>query len=306
MTKKTTGTTKKTTGTTGTTKKPIIAFQGEKGAFSHIACQNFAPQAQAVARPTFEDVFDMVADGKAHLAMIPIENSLAGRVAAIHHLLPKSQLSIIAEHFEHIHFSLLALPSAKIEDLKIVYSHIMALGQCRKIIRALNLTPIATGDTAGAALEIAQNQDIRQAALAPQRAAEIYHLKILRENVEDSQHNITRFIILRREPLEIVADEIDDKKWITSFIFRVRNVPSALYKALGGFASNGVNMLRLESGQIEPPFHVTQFYADIEGHPQSAAQAEALEELRFFSTHVQMLGTYLASPLRQSLEKGKS
>ena len=291
-------TTGKTTGNAGNAAN-TIAFQGELGANSHLACLNYAQAMTPLPCPTFEDVFDAVAKNKAALAMIPIENTLAGRVAAIQHLLPQSGLFIIAEHFEHIRFCLLGLPEAKTEDLRFVYSHIMALGQCRDIIRRLQLKPIATSDTAGAAKEIAENKDKTQAALAPLGAAKIYGLKLLQENVEDDEHNITRFIVLRKKPLDIKREDIAQEKWITSFIFRVRNVPAALYKALGGFASHNVNMLRLESGQIEPPFSVTQFYADIEGHPQQENVIGAMEELEFFSEKVQMLGTYRASSFRQ-------
>jgi len=174
----------------------------------------------------------------------------------------------------------------------------MALGQCRNIIRELNLKPIATSDTAGAAREIVEKQDLQHAAPAPAGAAKLYGLDILREQVEDTRHNITRFLVLRAYPLDITAEQIHQQNWITSFFFRVRNVPAALYKALGGFASNGVNMLRLESGQIEPPFSVAQFYADIEGHPQHANVVRAMEELRFFSDDLQILGTYRASAFR--------
>lgn len=282
------------------TNKNTIAFQGELGANSHLACLNYAKDDVVVPCATFEDVFDKVQKDEAHLAMIPIENTLAGRVAAIQHLLPESGLSIIAEHFEHIRFSLLGLPDSDIKNLKVVYSHIMALGQCRAIIRRLHLTPVATSDTAGAAKEIAAKKEPTQAALAPVGAAKIYGLKVLEENVEDDDHNITRFVVLRKAPLEIAPEEITNKKWITSFIFRVRNVPAALYKALGGFASNNVNMIRLESGQIEPPFSVTQFYADIEGHPSQDNVVGAMEELKFFSQKVQILGTYPASAFRQA------
>lgn len=279
----------------------IIAFQGELGSNSHLACLNYNKNMELLPCPVFEDVFENVQTGKASLAMMPIENTLAGRVAAIHHLLPQSNLHIIDEHFEHIRFSLLALPNTEIDKLKSVHSHIMGLGQCRNIIRKYNLSPIATSDTAGAAKEIAKNKDNTQAALAPVVAAKIYGLKVLAENVEDDEHNITRFIVLRKTPLKISAKEIPQRKWITSFIFRVRNLPAALYKALGGFASNSVNMIRLESGPIEPPFSVSRFYADIEGHPNHPNVISAMEELTFFSDSVQMIGTYPASDFRNHL-----
>ena len=282
---------------TGT--KKTIAFQGELGANSHLACLSYGQKMEALPCATFEDVFERVQRNEAELAMIPIENTLAGRVAAIQHLLPESGLSIIDEHFEHIRFCLLGLPEAELKDLRYVYSHIMALGQCRDIIHKLNLIPIATSDTAGAAKEVAENKNKNQAALAPLGAAKIYGLKLFQENVEDDEHNITRFIVLRKKPLEIKKADIEKNNWITSFIFRVRNVPAALYKALGGFASHNVNMIRLESGQIEPPFSVTQFYADIEGHPAQANVIGAMEELTFFSDKVHMLGTYPSSAFRR-------
>ena len=282
-----------------TAQGEMIAFQGELGANSHRACLEYAPEMSAQPYPTFEDVFEAVAQKKARAAMIPIENSLAGRVSAIHHLLPRSGLHIVGEHFEQISYALLGLPDAQLSDLKSVYSHIMALGQCRRIIRELGLTPVATGDTAGAAREISEEQDRTQAAIAPQRAAEIYGLKVLRDNIEDHEHNITRFLILAREAENISLD----RRMITSFIFRVRNVPAALYKALGGFASNGVNMIRLESGQIEYPFHVTQFYADIEGHLAQDNVIGAMDELKFFSETVHILGTYPESPFRTKIRE---
>ncbi len=279
--------------------KNMIAFQGELGANSHRASINYAPDMQPQPYPTFEDVFEAVAQDKAQMAMIPIENSLAGRVAAIHHLLPQSGLHIVGEHFEQISYALLGLPDAQKADLKFVYSHIMALGQCRKIIREMGLTPIATGDTAGAAREISETQNRAQAAIAPESAAKIYGLKVLRDHIEDQVHNITRFLVLARQPIETSLQD----RVITSFIFRVRNVPAALYKALGGFASNSVNMIRLESGQIEYPFHVTQFYADIEGHPQQPNIIEAMNELKFFSETITILGTYRESPFRAQMRK---
>ncbi len=286
-----------------TNKKEVMAFQGERGANSHRACRAYAPAMRAAAYPTFEDVFEAVAQKKAQAAMIPIENSLAGRVSAIHHLLPRSGLHIVGEHFEKISYALLCLPDAQSGELKSVYSHIMALGQCRGIIREMGLVPVATGDTAGAAREVAEAQDRTQAAIAPQDAAEIYSLKVLRDHIEDHEHNITRFLVLEREAQEISTDVSTDDRMITSFIFRVRNVPAALYKALGGFASHGVNMIRLESGQIEYPFHVTQFYADIEGHLGQSNIIGAMDELKFFSETVDILGTYRESPFRAKIRK---
>ena len=227
--------------------------------------------------------------------MIPIENSIAGRVADIHHLLPRSGLSIIGEHFLPIHFSLVALPGAMVQDLKYVRSHIHALGQCRNIVRRLGLKTIVCGDTAGAAREIAELGDKTHSALAPPIAAKIHKLAVLAENVEDEHHNTTRFVILAKDG---EWPDAEDGACITSFIFRVRNVPAALYKAMGGFATNGVNMHKLESYQLEGSFTATQFYAEIDGHPQEPHVGRALEELSFFSSEFRILGVYRSAPFR--------
>ncbi|NWG54109.1 MAG: prephenate dehydratase [Hydrogenophilaceae bacterium] len=274
--------------------KPRISYQGEPGANSHIACAEARPDHEPLPCPTFEDAFAAVSEGRAALAMIPIENSIAGRVADIHHLLPHSGLAIVGEHFLPIHFQLMGLKGATIEGLRSVQSHIHALGQCRAITRRLKLKAIVTGDTAGAAREIAEIGDPARGAFAPRMAAEIYGLDILAEDVEDEHNNTTRFIILAREeerpPASVPA--------VTSFIFRVRNVPAALYKAMGGFATNGVNMTKLESYQLDGSFTATQFYAEVEGHPEDRAVANALEELGFFSTEFRILGVYPAAPFR--------
>ena len=223
-------------------KKPVpkkIVFQGEPGANSHLACQQVYPTYQVVPCATFEDCFAAVEKGKADLAMIPIENSLAGRVADIHHLLPTSGLHIVGEHFLPIHFQLMALPGTRIADIKSVHSHIHALGQCRKVIRAHRWAAMVTGDTAGAARDVAEWRDPTRAALAPRIAAELYGLEILEEDVEDAAHNTTRFIILSKKEKRAKAES---GPVITTFVFRVRNVPAALYKALGGFATSGVNL----------------------------------------------------------------
>ena len=278
--------------------KPRIAFQGEPGANSHIACLEARPGYEPLACPTFEDVFNAVERGDAELAMIPVENTLAGRVADIHHLLPESTLHIVGEHFLPIHHQLMAPKGATLEGLKTVYSHVHALGQCRRLIRELGVKAQVAADTAGAAREVAERGDVTAAAIAPRLAAEIHGLEILREDVEDAAHNTTRFLIMAKEPVHVSPDE---GPVITSFIFKVRNVPAALYKALGGFATNGVNMTRLESYQIGGRFHATQFYADIEGHPEERRVRLAMEELDFFSTSVRILGTYPASPMRREL-----
>jgi len=275
-----------------------IVFQGEPGANSHLACQEAYPGYEAVPSATFEDCFAAVEKGKAELAMIPIENSVAGRVADIHHLLPTSGLHIIGEHFLPIHFQLMAMKGARLKGIKSVHSHIHALGQCRKIIRAHGWTATVEGDTAGAAREVAELGDLTRAALAPRLAAELYGLAIIQENVEDETHNTTRFIILSKRDVRAPAG---NGPVITTFVFRVRNVPAALYKALGGFATNGVNMTKLESYQLEGKFFATQFYADVDGHPKDRPLALALEELAFFSAEFRILGVYPASAFRAGL-----
>ncbi len=276
--------------------KPRIAFQGEAGANSHLACSQAFPGYTPVGYATFEDALTAVKSGEAQLAMIPIENSVAGRVADIHHLLPDAGLYIVAEHFLPIRFQLMAPKGAKIGDIKDVYSHVHALGQCRKILRKHGLTAHVAGDTAGAARQVAEWGDVTRAALAPKLAAELYGLNILAENVDDEAHNTTRFVVLSREPDDA---EPGDGPVITTFIFRVRNVPAALYKALGGFATNNVNMTKLESYQTEGTFNATMFFADIDGHPVERPVQLALEELSFFSTEIKLLGTYPSSPYRK-------
>ena len=272
-----------------------IAYQGEPGANSHIACDEMFPGCVPLPCATFEDAFAAIGDGSADLGMIPIENSIAGRVADIHHLMPQAGLHIVGEHFLPIHFHLLAVPGAKIEGLKSVHSHIHALGQCRKIIRKLGLVPHVAGDTAGSAREVRDWADVSRASLATELAGNIYGLKVLAENVEDAEHNTTRFVILSKTGKWARAG---DGKIITSFIFRVRNLPAALYKALGGFATNGVNMTKLESYMVDGEFTATQFLADVDGHPEEPGLKRALEELAFFSTEVRVLGVYKAAAWR--------
>lgn len=274
-----------------------IVFQGEPGANSHIACQQVYPDYEAVPCPTFEDAFLAVDGGNADLAMIPIENTVAGRVADIHHLMPRSSLQIVGEFFLPLSHQLMAVKGASLSTVKTVQSHVMALGQCRKAIRTLGLTAVVGGDTAGSAREIADAGDITRAAIAPRLAAEIYGLEILAENIEDEAHNTTRFVILQREADWAAAG---NGPVMTTFLFRVRNVPAALYKALGGFATNGVNMTKLESYQVDGEFTATQFYADVDGHPDDPALKLALEELAFFSREVRILGVYPANPFRRT------
>ncbi|MCU0301127.1 MAG: prephenate dehydratase [Candidatus Nanopelagicales bacterium] len=275
----------------------LVAFQGELGANSQIAINEVFPAATPLPCATFEDVFATVADGTAPLAMIPIENSLAGRVSDIYHLLPVSGLAIVGEHFLPIRHQLVGVPGARIEDLRTVESHVMALGQCRRAIRRLGLQPIVAADTAGSAREVAAVGDPTRAAIASELAARTYGLEVLASNIEDADHNTTRFLVLSRE-----AEDMDPAEgpMITTLVFRVRNVPAALYKALGGFATNGVNMTKLESYMLDGHFSATQFYADVEGHPEDRGLAFALEELGFFSHEVSILGTYPASSLRRT------
>jgi prephenate dehydratase len=281
------------------TRSDRIAFQGEPGANSHLAALDAYPRMEALACPTFEDAIAAVKTRRAKLAMIPIENSVAGRVADIHHLLPHSGLHIVAEHFERVRHQLLTLPGVKLPQLKTVHSHIMALGQCRDVIRALKLKPVAEADTAGAARHLRDSGDRSAAVIASKLAAEIYGLKIAKADIEDAEHNTTRFVVLATKPVSVKKS---DGPVITSFVFRVRNVPAALYKALGGFATNNVNMTKLESYQLEGSFNATMFYADIEGHPDERLVKLALEELQFYSTEVTVLGTYPASPFRADLK----
>ena len=276
-----------------------IAFQGENGAHSHSACLHIYRDMEPVACATFEDALGLVKSGNAKYAMIPIENSVAGRVADIHHLLPHSDLYIVAEYFERVRHQLLGLPGAKLENLKSVLSHTHALGQCRNVIRELGLTAVREADTAGAARIVKQEADPAQGAIASELAAKIYGLEILKRDIEDAAHNTTRFVVLAAEPDDA---EPDSGPVITTFIFRVRNVPAALYKAMGGFATNGVNMTKLESYQLEGSFNATMFHADIEGHPNERNVRLALEELSFFSSEVKILGSYPASPFRKELE----
>lgn len=278
----------------------ILAFQGETGANSHLACTKSYPEMEPLACPTFEDALAAVKNDIARYAMIPIENSVAGRVADIHHLLPNAELYIIGEHFQRVRHQLMAKPGTKLSDIKRVLSHTHALGQCRNILRKHGLKPQPAADTAGSARIVSESSDNSIAAIASTLAAETYGLEILLENIEDETHNTTRFVILAKEPDD--ADP-DSGKVITSFIFRVRNLPAALYKALGGFATNDVNMMKLESYQTAGTFNATMFYADIEGHPSQRPVQLALEELAFFSNELKILGTYPASPYRVEAAK---
>ena len=282
------------------TKKLKIAFQGEPGANSHIAIVEAYPDAEPLPCATFEDALSAISSGEADLGMIPIENSVAGRVANIHHLLPASGLYIVGEWFLPVHHQLMAPRGARLSDVKTVESHVHALGQCRRIIRERGIRPIVSGDTAGAARDIAERGDKTTAAIASRLAAGIYGLDILIEDIEDEAHNTTRFVMLARE-----------EKWapqgsgplVTTFVFRVRNLPAALYKALGGFATNGVNMTKLESYMVDGNFFATQFYADVDGHPSDRGLAFALEELKFFSREFRIVGVYPGHPFRGTFKE---
>ncbi len=281
-------------------RQNLIAFQGVQGAYSDMACRAAYPEMATLPCPSFEDTFAAVRDGRAELAMIPIENSSAGRVADIHHLLPESGLHIVGEHFERVNHALLATETATIDSLKVVRSHVQALSQCRAFIRDHGLEPVLHADTAGAAAEVATLNDPTQAAIASALAGEIYGLKALKEDIEDAEHNTTRFLIMARDPID--PDPAEGPA-ITSFVFRVRSVPAALYKALGGFATNGINITKLESYIVDGSFTVAQFYADIEGHPDQLSVRLALEELGFFSREVKILGVYPANPFRKEAAK---
>jgi prephenate dehydratase len=273
----------------------VVAYQGEPGANSHMAALEAFPGADALPCATFEDAFAAVDSGEAQLAMIPIDNTVAGRVADIHLLLPTTNLQIIGEHFLRIRFSLMGVPGATIDGAREVHSHVHALAQCRGFIRAHGLTPVVAGDTAGSAREVAEWADPAKLSIAPPLAAERYGLEILASDIEDHQHNTTRFVVLA-PPRDFPA--AGGEPFVTSFVFRVRNIPAALYKALGGFATNGVNMTRLESYMVDGKFAATMFMVDVEGHPDEPPLARALEELAFFSTELRILGVFPAHPRR--------
>jgi prephenate dehydratase len=281
----------------------IVAYQGEPGAFSSTAAKTVFADCEPLACPTFEDALAAITDGTARYGMIPIENSLAGRVGDIHHLLPRSGLHIVGEFFLPIRFQLMALKGATLKTIKSAESHVVALGQNRKIIRKLGLKAIVAADTAGSARAVSESGDLTRAALAPRLAAEIYGLDILQEDVEDEKHNTTRFVIVSKYPEYARAN---NGPTITTLVFRVRNLPSALYKAMGGFATNGVNMTKLESYMLDGHFYATMFYLDVEGHPDDAPLQRALEELKFFSREVIILGVYPAHPFRSTFTEAQA
>ncbi len=272
-----------------------IAFQGELGAYSHQACVEARPGADVLPCDTFEDVIAAVRNGDADLAMLPVENTTYGRVADIHRLLPESGLRIVDEAFVRVHISLMALPGVAIEDLEVVRAHLVLLPQAATFMKQYGIRGEAWPDSAGAAAEIARTGSRTVGALASDLAAEINGLHILARHIEDHAHNTTRFLLMSPEPDTTVRG---DHGMITTFVFQVRNIPAALYKAMGGFATNGVNMTKLESYMVGGSFTATQFYADIEGHPEDPPVARALEELAYFTSMLEILGVYPRDPRR--------
>lgn len=274
----------------------LIAFQGEAGAYSDLACRSAFPKLKTLPCHSFDDAFAAVQKGRARLAMIPIENSTAGRVADAHQLMPHAGLHIIGEWFQPVRHQLLAVKGATLKTIRTVQSHVQALDQCRGLTHQLGLRRVVGADTAGSAAEIAASGDPSRAAIASSLAGEIYGLNVLKADIEDNHHNTTRMLVLSRKPM---MPKPGAGPTITSFVFQVRNVPAALYKAMGGFATNGVNMTKLESYQLDGSFTATQFYADVEGHPSDRGVRLALEELQFFSSHLRILGVYPADPFRK-------
>ena len=279
-----------------------IALQGEQGCFSHLASLEIFPNAEIKFCSTFEETFQLAKENPRYKIVIPIENSLAGRVADIHYLIPKYKLQVHAEHFHKVNHNLLGIKGSKIKDIETVRSHSQAIGQCQKIISDNNLKPIISADTAGSARFIFEKKDKSEAAIASALAAKIYNLEILKSNIEDESGNVTRFFIMGKESNH---PELKDKKYITSCIFKLKSIPAALYKALGGFATNGINMLKLESYLEDESFTSAQFYADVEGHPDETALRLALEELGFFSRTVNILGVYAADTYRLRSSSGR-
>jgi prephenate dehydratase len=274
-----------------------IAFQGEPGAYANLAAREAVPHAQAIPKPSFEDAIEAVKSGDTDLVIIPVENSLIGRIADIHHLLPDSGLHIVGEHFLPIRHQLLGLKDATLEEVTSVYSQAPALAQCRTILRERKLLVHNWYDTAGSAKHVAEMGDRHAAAIASTLAAEFYGLKVLKADVEDEHHNATRFLIMSRQDERAPQNG----KVVTTLVFQVKNVPAALYKALGAFATNGVNMTKLESYQLGGSFNATQFYADIQGHPDAPPVAAALKELEFQTARMTVMGVYPAHPYREDM-----
>lgn len=274
----------------------VISFQGEPGAYSHQACAEMFPDMEALPCNTFEGAVVAVKEGRAELAMLPVENSTYGRVADIHHLLPETGLHIVGEYFVRVHINLMVVPGTKLAQVKHAMSHTVLLGQCRGFLKQHSILPRTGADTAGSAKKVAEDANPEVAALASELAGKIYGLETLAENIEDNQHNTTRFLVMAPEPKRPTGDDL-----MTTFVFQVRNIPAALYKAMGGFATNGVNMVKLESYMVDGNFTATQFYADIEGHPGDPAVDRALEELEYFTTHLDILGVYEMDEFRKSV-----
>ena len=276
-------------------KKTKVAFQGEKGAYSHLACLEVFPKDEAIGCSTFEEAFQLASDNSEYRIVIPIENSLAGRVADIHYLIPKYKLQIHAEHFQKVSHNLLGVKGSKLKDIKTVRSHAQAIGQCRKIIAENNFKSVISADTAGSAKYISEKKDKSESAIASELAAKIYNLEVLKSNVEDEPGNVTRFFVMGKESKH---PELENKKYITSCIFKLKSIPAALYKALGGFATNGVNLCKLESFSVKNTFDQVNFYIDIEGHIEDPSLQKALEELGFHTQKLDVLGVYEAHQFR--------
>ena len=272
-----------------------VAFQGEKGAYSHLACLEVFPNADAIACSTFEEAFKLAQHNSEYKIVIPIENSLAGRVADIHYLIPKYKLQIHAEHFQKVTHNLLGIKGSKIKDIKTVRSHLQAIGQCSNMISENKLKPIISADTAGSAKFISKKKDKTDSAIASALAAKIYGLEIIKSKVENESGNVTRFFIMEKDTKH---PERKDKKYITSCIFKLKSIPAALYKALGGFATNGVNLCKLESFSVKNTFDQVNFYIDIEGHIEDPSLQKALEELGFHTQKLDVLGVYEAHQFR--------
>ena len=275
-----------------------IAFQGELGAYSHIASKELFPDAKITTCSTFEETFKLAYEDSSYKVVIPIENSLAGRVADIHYLLPKYKLQIYGEHFQRVEHYLLSIKSANLSDIKFVRSHAQAIGQCQNLITENKFKTIISADTAGSAKDLSENNDKSIAAIASDLSAEIYNLKILKKNIEDEKGNVTRFLIMGKNIQQPTYDS--NKKFITSCIFRLKSIPSALYKCLGGFATNQINMTKLESFSVKNTFDQTNFYLDFEGHLEDKKVQIAMEELGFHTQSLDVLGVYEASKFRKN------
>jgi prephenate dehydratase len=284
-------------------KYTTIAFQGMSGAYSDLACRIAYPELKTVPTVSFDAAFRAVREKTADLAMIPVDNSIAGRVADVHHLIPEGDLFIIGEYFQKIRHCLLGIPGATIADITDVHSHVHAIPQCKKYIEELGLTSHVVADTAKGASDIKKWNDKSQAAIASELAAEIYGLDVLQRDIQDAAHNTTRFLVFSRN--NDVPERLEGQNYITSFAFEVRNIPAALYKALGGFATNGVQMVKLES-YVDKHFNVARFYADVEGHTEDPSLQLAFEELRFFAKRLVVLGTYAAHDFRNGNGAGQS